>query len=354
MSIAVTCPECGHPFQVAGPELPAAIECLLCGTCFPRPAAPAPRPRPAPPVQPAPASPARAKRQKPATAPPAPAPETPGTPSPPTADGDLPIPLTAGGWPALEKPAAEPQPRRGAGAARPQGPAEPDPDDDGTPYVFADRDARRCPNCTLVAKAGQQTCSRCGVDLETGQAPPRVYEPVERDWHAGLPLARRVRLFAIAQIVVIPLGILGAWWSGSLFLFLGPWLLFSGLLAFLLGTFDAVHLSRNKRGQVRLTKTWRAFFRPCAPETYRLADYEGLVTGQTHEVDFWDYLAAVLLLPFGIVPGVLWWLYAMQKISFFVALGKDHGYPAVMLYKGWDENLMKDMARTIREAGECP
>jgi hypothetical protein len=366
MGVTIICPQCGHTSEFAGSSMPGDAECLLCAARLQAPeeskVAPTTghssrqRLRPASPQQ----NPVKSANSIPQLGQKKPAHKGPAktaseavasqSGSAGTSNVDLPIPLLNDLIP-VEEPRSE---RVASKIAAIAPVVDPERDQADGPYEIADRDLRRCPNCTQMVKNTGPTCERCGADLDTGKVQPKVYQPLERDWHSGLSLESRVRLFVIAQLIVVPLGLLGAWWSGSLALFLGPWIPFTGLMAFLLGTYESVHLSRNKRGQVRVTKTWRICFKQQEPATYKLAEYEGVVAGQTHEVDFWDYLTAVLLLVFGIIPGVVWWLYAMQKVSFYVALGKDHGYPAVMLYKGWNEPLAMDIADTIRKADEAP
>jgi hypothetical protein len=233
--------------------------------------------------------------------------------------------------------------------------AEPfDDDDDGMPYQLTGPAERKCPSCMLVVAAEASHCERCGIDLSTGAKPPKTYKPVKRRWEAGLPLERRVRLYLAAQGVVIPAGMFAAWLLGSWVAFVAPWLIFTGLLTVLLGTYDRIDVSRSERGRVLLTKTWRVCFREREPIRIKLLEHEGVVTGQAHDVDFWDWLGVACLLPFGVVPAIVWWFYAFNQTSFFVALARDHGFPATILYQGWNEEQAKEMARVVREVGEMP
>jgi hypothetical protein len=222
------------------------------------------------------------------------------------------------------------------------------------PYSLVGGADRPCPGCGKHLPADAFVCPYCGYNQQTGTRAAKVYEPMEREWEAGWPLARRRKWFLLGQAVVVPLGLLGAYAVQSLWAFLGPWLVFTLLTGFLLGTFDRVRLTRSKRGVVQLSQTWRVFFRQRPPLTYRISEYEGVVVGKAHSADFWDWLMFFLLFGIGVVPGVLWWYYGIQKDTFFVALAKDHGHPAVRLYYGWDEERMKDMARTLCTAAEWP
>jgi hypothetical protein len=191
-------------------------------------------------------------------------------------------------------------------------------------------------------------CPSCGFDQEIGARRRRSYEPVQRTWEAGWPLPRRKRLFVIGQVVVVPLGLLGVWAFDTWSAFVGPWLLFSVMTGFLLGTYARTELTRTERGKVRLTQTWRVGFVERPTETLRLGEYEGVVSGKAPAPDFWDWFALLILLIMGVVLGILWWYFVIRPDSFFVALTRDHGYPERTLYWGWDEQQALDMENTLR------
>jgi hypothetical protein len=226
--------------------------------------------------------------------------------------------------------------------------------DDDLPYQVAGGPDRKCPSCTLVVTEAATHCERCGADLVTGKKPPKTYEPLERRWEAGLPLGRRLRIFLLAQAVFILEGLLGAWLLGSPAVFLAPWLIFTVLLTVLLGTYDRIDVTRDERGRVVLTKTWRICFREREPVRIRLREYEGVTIGQKHDVDFWDWLGVACWLPFGVVPAIVWWFYAFNQSSFYVALTREHGYAATVLYQGWNEEQAKEIAKVMCDVGELP
>src|SRR5205085_1443130 len=88
----------------------------------------------------------------------------------------------------------------------------------------------------------------------------KTYESVVRQWEAGMSYRRRLGIFLACQGVILPLGIVGSLLRGEPLMFLGPWLLFTALFSFILGTFDRIDLTRDRRGRVELTKTWRVCF----------------------------------------------------------------------------------------------
>jgi hypothetical protein len=122
------------------------------------------------------------------------------------------------------------------------------------------------------------------------------------------------------------------------------------MTSFLLGTFDRLDLVRDDRGKVTLTKTRRICFFTAYALPIDVRGHEGIVTGRSNEVTGWEWLVFFFLLVSGIIPGLVWWYYIIHKITFQAALARDHGYPAAIVYQGWDEAQMRDIAVTLSGA----
>jgi DNA-directed RNA polymerase subunit M/transcription elongation factor TFIIS len=245
--------------------------------------------------------------------------------------------------------------------ARPAAPEAPEPTSESTAFddtdsygVVGDLHEPKCPGCSKPLAPQALVCPACGFNRQTGRRPPKVYEPMERHWEAGMSLQKRVGLFLAFQAVVLPLGLFAALAFGELALFLVSWFVGTVMMTFLLGTYDRLDMSRNKKGRVQLSKTWRVCFVPQQTTTVRVTEYEGIVTSRTREVNLLDWLIVFIVLPAGIVPSLMWWWYAIYHDSYQVALARDHGYPEMILYRGWSEEHMRDIARTMREATGLP
>jgi hypothetical protein len=78
--------------------------------------------------------------------------------------------------------------------------------------------------------------------------------------------------------------------------------------------------------------------------------FEGVSLTSSYEAGIFEWLVFFLLLPYGIISGLVWWYYAIHKVTFRVALTRDHGYAAVIVCQGWDEAQMRDVANTIAGA----
>jgi hypothetical protein len=361
MGIALNCRGCGQPLQ-AGDDARLEIECLWCGVKSPVPgrmppaaaktsplaagpppvsaassiaAGPPPRPVSAaavaagPPPQALEPAPQEKSKSEPAWFE-----QTPyGLEGPPIeARRDVPLPAAALAPPSL------PARRRFSEAD----------DDDGSPYGVSQKLNYRCQECGRELHGEVMLCPSCGFNHETGTKAERVYEPVARTWEAGLPFERRMRLFIVTQVVMVFMAALSSWATGNLFAIMPSWTMIAGLTAFLIGTYDRVELTRTRRGKVSLKHTWRFCFVERPTRSLPLGQFEGITKGKSHDPSFWDWVGCFLLLGFAIVPGIVYWYYCIHSEMFFVALTKDHGHPDVTLYRGWNENHMKEVYETVR------
>jgi hypothetical protein len=234
----------------------------------------------------------------------------------------------------------------------------------------------RCPVCNELLPLQASHCPICGFLLPVGKKVFKVNQPLERHWEAGLPFGKRLTLFLVCQFTVLMAMIAGSLAGVNPLYFLFPWLIFTGMTAFLFGSWVRIDLTRSKRGKVRLKQTWRIGFWSRAPVSHRLGDYEDLATGVANDFSDTDKIILVCLiisavmpvlsLAFGFsletlitlipgfVPPVVWWYCAFYRDNYFVALCRDHGFPAIMLYRGWSEAHAEDMAKTICEVTGLP
>jgi hypothetical protein len=224
-------------------------------------------------------------------------------------------------------------------------------EDDGKPYRVSGPPEKKCPHCGKRLEPDALQCPGCGYDLQAGKKPKKVYEPAERSWEAGWPLQKRRTVFFLGLILVVPLGILIGQetesWTGMLL----SWIVVAGMSAFLLGTYPRVDLARNKRGKVTLTKTWRVCFLEQKPIDFNVLDFEGVRTDYARDVSLIDWIVAVVLFVFGIVPGIIWWYIFIQRDQHTVALLREHGYASDILYRGISEDMAKAMAEDLHEIG---
>jgi hypothetical protein len=232
---------------------------------------------------------------------------------------------------------------------------EPDDEDedyeDGSPYAVEGGDEVLCPECGYVLPPASVLCVRCGYHLKKRRKIAKTYQPMVCEWETNASCQTRLIVFSVSEVAALGLGLTGVS-LGALDLgaFLASFLLLTAVLAFLLGTFARIELTRDRRGRVRLTQTWRACFFARQPQTIEVRGFEGISSGAQHDVGYMHYLLGFLLLIPGVLPGVLWWYFTIYKVTFSVWLTRDHGSPAYLVYSGWEEAQMKEIAAVLRDA----
>jgi len=224
-------------------------------------------------------------------------------------------------------------------------------EEDGSPYGVDGADEVKCPKCGLMLPPGSVLCVRCGFHLTKRKRIAKTYQPIERTWETTCSLSARLTLFGICEAAALTLGLIGVFEGGAnLGIFIGSFLVLTAMLSFLVGTFDRIHLTRDTRGRVRLTKTWRVCFVARQPKAIDVRGYEGILSGRHRAVSPWDSWLLYFLIIFGIVPGIIWWYLVFHKLTFHVSLSRDHGFPECIVYSGWNEMQMKEIALTLRDA----
>lgn len=222
-------------------------------------------------------------------------------------------------------------------------------EDDGNPYGVAGGEDAYCPGCRKVVAKDAVICVGCGLDLKSGRRVQKEYDPILKCWTGGWSYRTRLTLFLIGQGVALA-SFVGAVLNSQLLVFFGSYALFTLMTAFLFGSFDTLELSRTRKGKVVLVKTWRICFFPQPPLPINVHEYEGITTGKDREADFWEWFICIVLVPVGLVGAFVWWWIFIARDRFFVALLRDHGHPSMVLYRGFEELKMRDIAVSVRQA----
>lgn len=231
-----------------------------------------------------------------------------------------------------------------------------DEDDDGSPYAVHGAGAPTvgCPGCRGAVVEGSRLCIHCGLDLATGEKTQRSFEPVRRSWEWGWPLARRLSVFTGLQ-AVNGFGVLVGILTGGViesYLFMG--VVFAALQAFLLGTYERIDLTRNSRGGVRLTSTWRVCFLELAPKKVIWRGTEGIAVARSYRIRLEDWWMLVILLFHFVVPALIFWWYVIRPERAYAALLKDHGSTDTMLYLGFNEEQARAIGETVHNVTGLP
>jgi len=224
-------------------------------------------------------------------------------------------------------------------------------EEDSSPYIMEGADDVQCPKCCFMLPPGSVLCVRCGFHLKKRKKIAKTYQPIARVWETNWSRQNRLSAFWTCEVVALALGLIGVFWAGAdLGTFIGSFLGFTAMMAFLLGTFDRLELTRDPRGRVRLIKTWRFCFFARQPKTIDVRGFEGIVGGRHRDISTAEYWIFFFLLLMGIIPGIIWWYLAIHKVTYHVSLSRDHGFPEQIVYSGWSEMQMKEVAYTLRDA----
>jgi hypothetical protein len=228
-------------------------------------------------------------------------------------------------------------------------------EDDGQSYgVTGDAATAPCLSCRKPLPLAALVCNHCGFNQQTGETLQRVYKKLDKQWEAGLRFQTRLAIFLAAAGSAALASLIIAFVDGIGLAVPISWLIGTGMWAFVTGTYPRLNLTRSKAGQVRLAKTWRCCFVPLRTAYIPARGYAGLAVVRSGHVDMLDWIALFLLAPWGVIPAVVWWYYFVRPDQLDVALTKEHGSAALLLYRGRDEAMAKDIAATIRSATGLP
>jgi RNA polymerase subunit RPABC4/transcription elongation factor Spt4 len=227
-----------------------------------------------------------------------------------------------------------------------------DLDEETTPYVLADKDRPICPKCQRLMERGAVLCTECGFNRKTRKKAQRTYRPMERTWDTGMPIPMRLAWFAGLQGTHMMLGGLSALVLGYWKPFVVTWPFLTLISAFILGTYDRITISRDRRGRATLTKRWFVLFVPLAPQATEVRGFEGVVTGQWSNPGCFEFFVLITLIPWGVIPALIYYYAAIHLPYFHVALAIDHGRPDLYVYRGRSLEQMETIRDFLCEAAE--
>ena len=231
-----------------------------------------------------------------------------------------------------------------------------DEDDNGLPYTLPPEPVktRDCEGCGKKVVASAVVCAHCGYDARQKAKAERTFEPIDRTWEAGWPYRRRMTIFLAIQALNVAIVAMSLAGGGSLPVSMVGVAFYIFLQAFLLGTFETIRIRRNKKGQTEVTSTWRICFVPLAPKKIEWRNFEGVAWGHYDAGSLLDWIVAVFLLPFCLLPAILFWYYVIRSDRYYAAFARDRGYPDTYLYRGMSEQQAKDIAQTATDATGLP
>ena len=132
--------------------------------------------------------------------------------------------------------------------------------------------------------------------------------------------------------------------------FVVAWPLLTGLLLFVLGTYERIAIVRDARGRVEISKVWRFGFVKLQPTVEAVRGFEGVVTSQNQDTGPLEWFVFLVLICSGGVPALIWWYCVIHKPTFHVALAQDHGRAEFFVYRGKSERQMEEIRDLLTNA----
>jgi hypothetical protein len=258
---------------------------------------------------------------------------------------------------------AEAPPPKPAASQKAQPDAEPErdvliqgtEDDDGNPYqVTGDVVSKRCPECNKKIEKADRICVHCGYNYDNKQKKERTFQPITEQWEAGYPYQTRFAIFIGVQVVnfVILAVCLFTDHGGTTLFMLG--LITVALQAFLIGTYQRLNLTRSQKGKIVLTTTWRYAFFAKPTETVKWKEHDSVGIKREGEFDVISWAFVLILLAYGIVPGVAFWYFMVRPDKFTVKLCADHGSTETPIFRTTNEELAKEVQQVVSEVTTLP
>lgn len=226
--------------------------------------------------------------------------------------------------------------------------------DDGKPYgVLGKKPPPMCPECRESLNEGDPVCPRCNFNHKTGKHVPKAFPVFDRTWEPGVGLRYRLIALGVCQAMNIVMFLLINQAIEDVPTTLTGWFFIALLQAFLLGTFDRVRIQRTTKGKVNITKMWRACFVPLKP---KVLNWRGLeeVGIRRNDVGWFEWYICILLLCDGIIPGILWWWFALRTDRASAVLMKDQGAIEHTLYSGTDPDKAEEIAQAVHDLTALP
>ena len=179
------------------------------------------------------------------------------------------------------------------------------------------------------------------------EADDEYLPPLARTWDTFWPLNRRVTVFAVMLALNVVLLPFSALIVESIITIAVTLIVNSLIQAFVLGTFERVEIKRSPVGKIVLMRTWRIAFYPLAARRVRWREFESVSCRMSHESHFEDWIVAVILFPYGLIPAVLWYWFVIRPDRMLVSLCKDHDFPDTVLFRSWNQAQAEDVAKTV-------
>ncbi len=253
-----------------------------------------------------------------------------------------------------------PTPEEAAQAARA---ARARADEEDAPRRSRGAAERTCPECDAPMERGAVLCVECGFDRRLGRRRKTKVKRMERDWTPPPGLVARI---AVLVVVVMVVGLICfAMLVGGVHPVVPGLVLLSvtGLGTLAAGWYHTLHLRRDRKGALLLTRRTFFCFAPVGSATVDLGKCEAIQI-DAGDVGGGSGIGAGLL-------GAMFLIFMFGWVGYWIArsnnltdqgsgrvrfairlLSRPKRKPVMTLYSGTNDEFMRDLVDTLKEQGE--
>ncbi len=222
--------------------------------------------------------------------------------------------------------------------------------DDGLPYSITDKGDIFCPQCDQRLPPGAVLCVQCGLNFQTGERVKRAHKVVQLHWVESMASSTRKLIAIIWSCAILALFVtLNQFDTMSIGGVIG-WSLFAiPQVCVLLGSYGELALTRNRKGQVKISRKFRIAFVSLGEKIHLPEGHEGLKCAIRASIGLFEWVVLVFLLLPTLLPGIAFYFLVMHRPFVVVSLTKHTGREETVLFRTRDENQGREIAQILHK-----
>ena len=200
-------------------------------------------------------------------------------------------------------------------------------------------------------------CVHCGVELTSGEKADRVFQPMSFYWEEGWPLQLRIKIIVGMLVLDFFLSILFLisnykdMKDACSFTTIGGMSLMNvAIQVFLVGSFDALTVTRNAKGRANLVRQRRVAFYKIPQEKMAWKGSTGVGVVGSHNPGVVEWFMCGYLFMLGIVPGIVFFFAEVRPDRWEVFLCDVYGGTDNIVFHTKSRDQALDVAKMISEA----